>query len=351
MRPMPQMNQEYLGYRIEVIGRYNPPLLLAHCDVTDGRQQLVCRFSECLDRVLLSSLGWPKEIEEAAKLLVDRALHRARGAILLSRTKELNGQQFVILPNQQLARRTDDYLRVLLLNAFKRVYRHNPMQRGRIDFDDIGVALLENIEPRDVEYILERLQGDDLIKAYAAGHEPGARLYMPTSEGLRLADRISDESNAPALLVEETVAEVERALARYSPELEERLRALSVRVLEARELTHVDVGEIAQSCDLILQEFLDLPVLWEGLLDSRPPRNRTKDRLSLILKAKVRSETEEDLIKGLGDYLFGWFGPLDKFVNKHRHPVDPGQSTRLHAKRLVLYTYLLLADLIELLGL
>lgn len=147
------------------------------------------------------------------------------------------------------------------------------------------------------------------------------------------------------------MAEVERRLNRHSPDLVRRFRELFVKVVEPGKLTHVDVGEIAQTCDLLIQEFLDLPAVWEGVTEQRPPRDQTKDRLSVILTARVSSETEEGLIKGLGDYLFGWFGPLDKFVNKYRHPLDPQLSQRLHARRLVIYTYLLVGDLIELLDL
>ncbi len=151
--------------------------------------------------------------------------------------------------------------------------------------------------------------------------------------------------------MEETVAFVEQALDRFAPLVTQRLRDISKRIYEARVLSHSDVGEIAQALDLAVQDFLDIPALWEGIRSERPDRDQTRDRISFLLNAREGSETELKLAAALGDYLFGWLKSLDKFVNKHRHPTNPDQSTRLHAKRLLLYTYLLLADLIEVLGL
>lgn len=354
MTDIQQDESEYLGYRIWVRcgpTADDPFVLLAAAWVNQSQPTGLAEptFTEILNTVFKGTQNWPKSDDGAIKALMQQALHRARGAILLDRIEELEGQEFSANEQEPCAQRSDEYLRALVLGAFKRVYRYDPSQRGHIDFDDIGVALVEGIDPKDVEYILDRLQDDGLIEVAGAGHKPGYRLYQPTAAGLAQADRLSSSDLAPGLLVEETVSEIERRLARHAPDLVRRFRELFLKVVEPRQLTHLDVGEIAQTCDLLLQEFLDLPIIWEGVTEERPPRDKTKDRLSVILRARVSSETEEALITGLGDYLFGWFGPLDKFVNKYRHPLNPDLSQRLHAKRLVVYTYLLVGDLVELL--
>ncbi len=346
----------YAGFHIGLAGFSELEGLSVRVDIWSPDQDAVyddpVSFIETIHLLVRRrSRSWPDDDEEAVHMLLERGLHRARGAILLDRVRELDGARFRVPRQEQYAQRSDEYLRALILNAFKRVFRYSPKERGRIDFDDVGVALMEGINPEDVEHILGRLHVEGRIEDAGIRQEPGYRFYKPTAAGLSQADRLAMPDRAPALLVEETVASVERVLGRHSPELVERLRGLAIRVAETDQLSLVDVGGMAQTCDLILQEFLDLPVLWEGITESKPPRDMTKDRLSMILKARVGSETEEELIKGLGNYLFGWFGPLDKFVNKHRHPLDPEQSTRLHAKRLLLYTYLLISDLIEVLGL
>jgi len=347
-----ESEQEYLGYTIHLLG-VTPgdfPGLAAVVTIKGSGGQQVCRFTELLDRQLQGGAeGWPEDDEQATQQLMERALHRARGTILLDRLGDIDTRRHNVSQGDGSAQRSDDYLRALILDAFKRGFRHNPALRGRIQFDDIGVALVEEVDRRDVEYCLERLVLDGLIKSWSLGHEPGARLYMPTAAGLTEADRLSVPSQAPGFLLEETVAKVESCLNKYQPELVDSLRRQSVRIAETKELGEHEVGEIAQACEQIIQDYRDLDVLWGSIGGERPPKGNTRDRLRSILKARVPSDTESDLLEALEAYVVGWFGRLEKFVHKHRHL--PGESDRRQAKRCVIYTYLLLADLSELLDL
>src|SRR5207249_3835993 len=117
---------------------------------------------------------------------------------------------------------------------------------------------------------------------------------MSTPEGLASADKLADESKAPGALAEETVAEVERALNRHSPELADRLRALSLRIAETPELSHIDVRGIADECLALFQEFLDLSVLWNGIAEPRPDKALTRERLSLILSTRDLPKKEPE---------------------------------------------------------
>ncbi len=357
MKDNPLRDEEYVGYRIGIEGFSRLEGICARVDIWTAQQDpnrddpSVSFIERLPPAVQRRSQGWDRKEEVALAQVMERGLHRARGAILLGRVAELDRAEFSVPMQEQFAERSEEYLRGIILQAFKRVYRYNPSQGGRVDYDDIGIALMESLDPHEVEYVLQRLKDDGEIEVSGLGHSPGYRFYKPTAIGLRVADQLSSPELAPGLLVEETVSEIERRLDRHAPDLVRRFGELFLRVVGPGQLTHVDVGEIAQTCDLLLQEFLDLPVVWEGISDQRPARDKTKDRLSVILRARVGSETEEALVTGLGDYLFGWFGPLDKFVNKYRHPLDADLSQRLHAKRLVVYTYLLVGDLIELLDL
>lgn len=347
-----EREEQYLGFGIRVRGNVEPEGCGAAVRVTTPDGRIACHFIERLDPFLQAVLSdWPDGDEEALKKLADRAFHRARGAILLDRLHELNGVHFSVPQEASYAQRSDEYIRRIVLRALVRVLELAPGKHGHVPFDDLGVCLLEDIEPARMEYVLERLDRSGLIEYWAIGVQPGDRTLRATAQGLAEADKLGEETKAPGVLVEETVATVESTVARHSPDLVAKLRGLSLKVAESRELSHVDVSEIAQSCDLLIQDFLDLPVLWEGVKEGKPPKSQTKNRLRILLASRVPSETEQRLVTGLSEYMVGWLGALDDFINKHRHPDDPAQSRRAHAKRLVTYTYLLLADLSELLGL
>jgi len=346
--------EEYLGHAIELSAVPSPsanfPGLAAVATIKDATGRQICRFRELLDSMLQGGANaWPEDDEQAAKQLMERAFHRARAAILLGRAGDLDNAKFYVPETVTYAPRSPEYIRGLVLRAFDNVVRLSLQSHPREPFDDIGICLLEELNPNELEYALARLRRDALIEEWAIGDKPGNRTLRATAEGLAEADRVSAETRAPDLLLEETVAQVERTLSKHKPILVEKLREQSLRVAEARELSDHDVGEIAQSCQQIIQDYLDLDVLWEGVDQERPPKGNTRDRLRTILKARSPSDTEQDLLQALESYLDGWFGKLEQFVHKYRHP--PPESDRRHAKRCIIYTYLLLADLTELLGL
>lgn len=348
MSLMAEINEGYLGYQITV--RAGPELrangyVAAAWVHTEGDQQ-VCNFTELVD---FGAKGWPRDDQEASTKLAEQTFHRARGAILLDRARDLDGVKFSVPERPSYAQRGRDYIQRVVLIALERVIRLQPRDYGHVPFDDSGITLLEDIDPRELEYVLVRLQGAGLVEPWGAGGGPGNRRIRATHAGLSAADQLVVERNAPGLLLEETIARVENTLSKYDSELVESLRRQSLRVAQARELGEHEVGEVAQACEQIIWDFLDLDVLWEGVSGKRPPRGSTRDRLRLLLKARVPSQAEAELLEGLEQYIVGWFGPLEQFIHKYRKL--PGESERAHAKRIVVYTYMLLGDLIEVLGL
>jgi len=352
--PNPSLEGDYLGHRIEVEGFDELSGLAARIDLSrpdqNPEQDDPLSFLERLDfTVRRRSPAWPDDDAAALQKVMERGLHRARGAVLLDRVDELRGEfKFEMSPSY--ANRSEDYLRSVVLRAFKRVYRSNPGLGGRIDFDDIGIALMEGVNPLEVEYALSRLAGDRLIKSFASPHEPGARLYMPTAEGLTSADQAQRDEGMPAILLEESIALVELRLNRIAPELVDHLRGLVARIAASDDMTEIEVRETAQACHHVLVEFMDLDMLWEGVATAeRPAKELTRERLRTILKARVPSDTEQEMLAALEQYLVGWVAKFGDFVQKYRH-VAP-DTNRQQARRAVLYTYLLLADLTVLLNL
>jgi hypothetical protein len=344
-----QREEEYLGFGIRVRSHVDVQGCGATVSVTSPDGRIACWFIERLDPFVQSVLpDWPNDDEEGLRKLADRAFHRARGAILLDRLHELNDAHLWVPQETRYAERSDEYIRRLVLMALDQVIRLEP-GLGMVSFDDTGLSLIENIDPKRLEYVITRLERAGEVEYFSMGDRPGNRRFRATPRGLGGADKLRDESKAPGFLLEETVARVETALNKHKPELAESLRRQSVRVAEAGQLSEHEVGEIAQACEQIIWDFLDLDALWQGVPEERPPKDKTRDRVRVLLRARAPSDTETSLLEALEQYLVGWFGPLEVFVHKHRHL--PGESERRHAKRLVTYTYLLLADLSEVLGL
>ena len=353
MTDNPLLEQDYVGFKIGIEGFKKIEGLRARVDIWFPGQDTLnddpVSFIEELPRtVRRRSRDWPDDDVEAMKRVMERGLHRVRGAILLERVQELAGATFTIPAADQSAQRSDEYLRRLILGAFKRELERNPSGGDRLEFDDSGVALVENVDPARVEYVLKRLEIGGHLKPWTSPSEPGHRPYIITQQGLAEADRLAIPARAPGLLLEETVARVENTLNKHKPELTESLRMQSLRIAEAREMGEHEVGEVAQACEQIIWDFLDLDILWNGVEGERPEKQKTRDRIRILVRAKAPSETEQDLLDALGQYVPEWFGRLEQFIHKYRHV--PGESERSHAKRFVVYTYMLLGDLIELFG-
>ena len=348
------LEQDYVGFKIAIEGLKKIEGLRARVDIwfpgQDTLNDDLVSFIEELPRtVRRRSRDWPDDDVEAVNRVMERALHRARGAILLDRVAELEGQRFYVPEKPVFAQRSDEYLRRLILEAFRRELQRTPATGDRLELDDLGVALVENIDPTRVEYVLKRLEIGGHLKPWTSPSESGHRPYIITQQGLDEADRFDTPERTPALLLEEMVAVVERTLRRYSTEIADALLRQSTRVAEAPEMGEHEVGEVAQACEQVIWDFLDLDVLWQGVPEQRPPRNNTRDRVRLLVRARAPSETERDLIEALEQYVAGWFGRLEQFIHQHRHL--PGESERHDAKRIVVYTYMLLGDLIAILGL
>jgi len=345
-------DEEYLGYRIEIrgirrAGDFPGPVAIVEAATRDGRGGY--RFQELLDGALLGSEDWSRDEDTAVRQLTDRALHRVRGAIILDRVHELDGGKFYVQAGgDQPLKRSRDYIQRVVLQALERVIHLVPANDGMETFDDIGVCLVEGLDPAELEYVLKRLERAGMIEYWSIGDQPGSRVFRATDTGLLAADRLILHTNAPGFLLEESIAQLDRTLNRVEPALVDKLTELAARVAEARDLTEHDVGEVAQACEQVIQEFLDLDTHWDGSVSERPEKGRTRDRLRILLKAKVDSDTEAEMMTAFYDYVVAWFGRLETFIHKYRHL--PGQANRRHAQRRVTYTYLLLADLSELLA-
>ena len=348
-----RISEEYMKHSISVrSGRaQNRSGIAAVVTITSEAGTPVSQFTEFVDSVhqLQGSTHWSTDDQVCATQVAERALHRARGALLTGRLEECHGRDFLFDPDSENAIRSDEYLRRVLYRTFKRAFDINPWHSGYVHFDEIGVALIEDVSVQRVATLLARLEHSGHIESGIFGIEPGARPYRITASGLDEADRVQFPERAPWNLVEENLANVDSFLGQHAPELVQQLRRQAARVAAAQSLSEHEVGEVAQACEQVLWDFFDIPALWTGISENRPPKDKVRDRLRILLSKKVPSNTEAEFLEGLNEYIVGWFGPLEQFVHKHRHL--PGKSERSQARRCVLYTYLFLADTVEILAL
>jgi len=110
-------------------------------------------------------------------------------------------------------------------------------------------------------------------------------------------------------------------------------------------------ARIAYDCREILKDFTDAIFKEEYLQDNEitPSRNQTKNKLSYTLRAiKIESETTKKMLETQMDYLSKYFDNLSSFIQRNTHP-DRFEVTEEDAKRCVIYTYLVIADVLKLL--
>jgi len=153
-----------------------------------------------------------------------------------------------------------------------------------------------------------------------------------------------------AYVVEAIVASLDTRLPSLEPDSARKLKELFERVAHASSMNPIDVSEIAQSCHIVVQQALTALLSHLNVPENERPSG-TRDRVRLLVRRApvIPSETERKLIEGLVDYVLGWFGPLGEYVHKYRHPIG-FTADKAHASRCLIYTYLLLHDLLDLTG-
>jgi hypothetical protein len=110
-------------------------------------------------------------------------------------------------------------------------------------------------------------------------------------------------------------------------------------------------ARIAFDCREILKDFTDAIFKEEFLQNGKikPKRNQTKNKLHYTLRAiKIKSETTRKMLETQIEYLSNYFDNLDSFIQKNAHP-DKFEVTKEDANRCVIYTYLVIADVLKLL--
>lgn len=146
-------------------------------------------------------------------------------------------------------------------------------------------------------------------------------------------------------IFEETRTLVNKELSKLGPQALQKL----TETYEDLTLGKSDLkwSQVAFACREILMDFTDSIFKPEFLREGEetPTRTQTKNKLHYTLRAKVKSEADRELVESQLDY----FDKLTNFVQKMAHPAG-FEVTKEDANRCVIYTYLLIGDIIKLLG-
>jgi hypothetical protein len=110
---------------------------------------------------------------------------------------------------------------------------------------------------------------------------------------------------------------------------------------------------VALGCRDLLQEFTDAIMRPEYLPEGvePPKRDETRKKLKYVLGAKLRSrkETERRMLETQVEALEKYFDAFVDYVQKVGHP-EGYRATKEDSKRCVMYTYLIVGDILKLLS-
>jgi len=242
----------------------------------------------------------------------------------------------------------DKEIRTEILNALREEYNKKPhgvvMKAKLLSELDISEIELE----RNIKYLSDKGLID--VKWFLGGTFY-AKINSYGIDWLEQSMEEITETEGDALkhIFDETKDFVDVKLGEICPDALEKLNFCYNDLLS--DLHSHRNARIAFDCREILKDFTDAIFKEEYLQneESTPKRNQTKNKLHYTLRAiKIESETTRKMLETQIEYLSNYFDNLDSFIQKNTHP-DRFGVTKEDANRCVIYTYLVIADVLKLL--
>jgi hypothetical protein len=148
-------------------------------------------------------------------------------------------------------------------------------------------------------------------------------------------------------IFEETRKVVDSKLVEICPSAIEKLTKTYTDIVEGS--SSLAWSQIAFACRDILQDFSDSIYKPDYLPDGEKPptREQTNRKIRFTLRARMSKlkDTERELIKSQMDYLLNYFDKLADLIQKYTHL----KAEKEDAHRCVVYTYLIIGDVLKLL--
>ena len=160
-----------------------------------------------------------------------------------------------------------------------------------------------------------------------------------------------DYANVHFDIFEATRLSVDEELVKISPSTLEKLVTTYGKLSTVG--TPLEFSEVAFACRDILQDFTDSIFKPEYLQENEklPLREQTKNKVYYTLRAGLQGKKgkELELLSSQIDFLLVYFDKLTSYIQKETHPKG-FEATREDANRCIIYTYLVIGDILKLTG-
>jgi hypothetical protein len=248
------------------------------------------------------------------------------------------------MPQRELRRR--------LLEAFERIRQNLPASYRREKVDKQGLCMelgvTENEYLSAAGYLLEK---GYLQRSATFPDQHNYETIHITADGVD----VYEEGMLVGTVVEELVAEtrvfVDTKLGQLCPKAAQKLAETYADLAEGG--TELRWSQVAFACRDILEDLTDAicDPAFLGVQVQLPAKSKTKNKIHAALQAAIPKvgATDRNLLEALAQYIDDYFDKLNNYIQKHVHPSRQDQVGAEAAKRCVIYTYLLIADVLSVL--
>jgi len=239
---------------------------------------------------------------------------------------------------------------------YYRKLRLNP----NINPDNVHGYILDNCEE-----IENKVKADKLFPyyAYKGNRLSSNTIYIKPEGHLNILNNLRNEiyrkttsilleskyEKMESDIFEETRETVNKRLHEICPKTLNKLMETYEDMVQSR--TPLDLQQIALACRIVLKDFADTvyPPSNQTLIGADEKKHNLKDddyvnRILAYVQKNTHSDSDDEFMQSSLNYLANFLFSINKLANVGTH----NERSKEHAKRCVVYTYLILGDIINL---
>jgi len=280
-------------------------------------------------------------------------LKRARAIIDLRTFEpgETIERSLYVPPECETEEISDRELRRTLLRVLHTIRREHPQSYRNAGVDQDGLCMELGISEKTYFYNIDYLCEKKLVEKFTKDPRTSSRIFI-THEGIDAYERGLLVGPVVEELVAETREFVDSKLQGLCPKAAQKLVQTYADMVEGD--TELRWSQVAYACREILKDFTDAicdPQFLGAEIDL-PDRSKTKNKIRAALEARIPKvgKTEAKLFESLAGYIDDYFDKLNDYIQKQVHPGRRTQVESESAKRCLIYTYLLIADVLSMLS-